>query len=163
MTEAVSIETRPLRRTISVESVYREHSADLWRAVLAYSGDQNIASDAVSEAFAQALRRGEAIRHPERWVWKAAFKIAAGLLKERSRFAPEIDLPVDGHQPTLELRWALMELSPRQRAAMFLFYYGDYQPGEIARLIGSTQSAVRVHLFRGRKRLRQLLTEEAHD
>jgi RNA polymerase sigma-70 factor (ECF subfamily) len=163
MAEAVFAESRPMTGPASIESVYREHSADLWRAVLAYSGDQHIASDAVSEAFAQALRRGEKIRQPERWVWKTAFKVAAGLLKERSRFAPQIDPSVDGHKPVMELRWALMELSPRQRASLFLFYYGGYPPGEIADMIGSTQSAVRVHLFRGRKRLGQLLSEVGDD
>jgi RNA polymerase sigma-70 factor (ECF subfamily) len=163
MTEVVSAESRSTGESAPLEAVYREIHAHLWRAVLAYAGDPEIASDAVSEAFAQALRRGDAIRYPDRWVWKAAFRIAAGLLKERSRFGPEVDMSVDGHRPLVDLRWALLEVSPRQRAALFLFYYGGYPPGEIAEMIGSTQSAVRVHLFRGRKRLERLLTEVGHD
>ena len=31
-----------------------------------------------AEAFAQALRRGTAIRDPRSWVWRAAYRIAAG-------------------------------------------------------------------------------------
>ncbi len=38
-----------------LERVYREHGARLWRAVLAFTGDREVASDAVAEAFAQAL------------------------------------------------------------------------------------------------------------
>jgi DNA-directed RNA polymerase specialized sigma24 family protein len=41
----------------------------MWQAVLAFAGDPEVASDAVAEAFAQALRRGDAIRSPERWLW----------------------------------------------------------------------------------------------
>jgi RNA polymerase sigma-70 factor (ECF subfamily) len=146
-----------------VEAVYREHFAHLWRALLAYSGDPDIASDAASEAFAQALRRDGDLRVPERWVWRAAFRIAAGLLKERSRFVPLGFEPAESEPAPFELHDALMEVSPRQRAALFLHYYGGYPPREIARMIGSTQSAVRVHLFRGRKRLHQSLREVGHD
>ncbi len=47
-----------------LEQVYREHGARLWRAVLLASGSREVADDAVAEAFAQALRRGGALRDP---------------------------------------------------------------------------------------------------
>lgn len=90
-------------------------------------------------------------------MWKAAFRIAAGELQERRRFASEQDWAVAPVEPCFELWSALRRLSPRQRACLFLHYYADYPPREIARMIGSTQSAVRVHLFRGRARLAEIL------
>ena len=140
-----------------VEEAYRSQSPQMWRALLAYSGDPEVASDAVAEAFAQALRRGSAIRSVERWVWKAAFRIAAGELKERRRFVSEQDRAVTPAEPGFELWASLRALSPRQRACLFLYYYADCPPKEIAQMIGSTQSAVRVHLFRGRARLADIL------
>ena len=140
-----------------IESVYRRAAGQMWKAILAYSGDPDVASDAVAEAFAQALRRGRAIRDVERWVWKASFRIAAGQLKERRRFLPEIETPAATPDSLFDLRNALLQVSPRQRASLFLYYYGGYQPREIASMIGSTQSAVRVHLFRGRNRLATIL------
>jgi hypothetical protein len=65
--------------------LYEEHRDRLWRGVYATCGDPDVASDAVAEAFAQALRRGDAIRDPLAWVWRAAFRISAGELKARSR------------------------------------------------------------------------------
>ena len=53
----------------------------------AYSNDAELASDAAAEAFAQAVRRGTAIRDLRNWVWRTAFRVAAGYLKNRSRFA----------------------------------------------------------------------------
>jgi DNA-directed RNA polymerase specialized sigma24 family protein len=48
-----------------------EQEADrLWRAVYAFSQDREIAADAVSEAFAQCIQRGDAVRSPARWVWR---------------------------------------------------------------------------------------------
>ena len=46
----------------SVEALYRQDSDRLWRAVRAFAGDPDIASEAVAEAYAQALRRGPAMR-----------------------------------------------------------------------------------------------------
>lgn len=40
------------------EELYRAHGPRLLRNVLLYSGDREIANDAVAEAFAQAMRRG---------------------------------------------------------------------------------------------------------
>jgi RNA polymerase sigma-70 factor (ECF subfamily) len=143
-----------------LERVYRESGERLWRAVLLFSGDRETASDAVAEAFAQALRRGDEIRSPERWVWRTAFLVARGMLKERRRMVGEV--PDRGYEVTprvTELVDALRALSPTQRAAVILHYYADRPVGEVAALIGSTPSAVSVHLYRARRRLRVLLEE----
>ena len=73
----------------AVETLYREDGTRLWRAVRAYAADTTVADDAVAEAFAQLLRRGEEVREPQKWVWRAAFKIAAGELHRRRRDLPE--------------------------------------------------------------------------
>ncbi|HJP65117.1 MAG TPA: sigma factor-like helix-turn-helix DNA-binding protein [Actinomycetota bacterium] len=56
---------------------------------------------------------------------------------------------------------SLRRLSPSQRAAVILHHYAGYSTKEVAALIGSTNAAVKVHLSRGRKRLRKWL--EAND
>ncbi|HYU58409.1 MAG TPA: sigma-70 family RNA polymerase sigma factor [Actinomycetota bacterium] len=146
-----------------VELLYREHGQRLWRAVMAFTGDREVASDAVAEAFAQALRRGDVINDPLRWVWRAAFRIAAGELKERGRFREaSTDRGYDQDEPVTDLLEALAKLSPKQRAAVLLHHHAGYPVKEVADIIGSTTAAVKVHLMRGRNRLRDLLGEE-HD
>jgi RNA polymerase sigma-70 factor (ECF subfamily) len=66
-----------------LERLYRDQRDRMWRAVLAFAGDPEVASDAVAEAFAQALRRADEIRSLDRWLWRTVFRIAAGELKER--------------------------------------------------------------------------------
>src|ERR1700704_2379080 len=68
----------------SVESLYRADADRLWRAVYAFAGDPDIASDSVAEAYAQLLRRGSEVREPAAWTWRAAFRISAGTLKARA-------------------------------------------------------------------------------
>jgi RNA polymerase sigma-70 factor, ECF subfamily len=144
--------------TAAIEALYRQEADRLWRALFAFAADTEIASDAVAESFAQAMRRGVAIRDPRAWVWKAGFRIAAGELKRRSRTAgviPEgsyLDPEVD-----TELLAALVQLSEGQRAAVVLHYYADAPVREISRRTGMSQLSVRANLSRGRKRLKQLL------
>lgn len=132
----------------------------MWRAVLAFAGDPEVASDAVAEAFAQALRRGDAIRDAERWVWRTVFRIAAGELKARARTAPLVTEGVyEMEEPARELVAALRRLSERQRVAVVLHHAAGYPIREVASILGSTPAAVKVHLFRGRRRLREILRE----
>jgi RNA polymerase sigma-70 factor (ECF subfamily) len=63
-------------------------------------------------------------------------------------------------EETAELLAALPRLSPKQRASIVLHYQCGYSLKEVAEIIGSTPSAVGVHLHRGRKRLRELLGDE---
>ncbi|HKZ28421.1 MAG TPA: sigma-70 family RNA polymerase sigma factor [Acidimicrobiia bacterium] len=151
--QATAVATRP-----DLESVYRQHGPRLWRAVFAYAQDRHVADDAVAEAFAQALRRGNAIHSPEKWVWKAAFRIAAGRLEDRRRSVPLMEVPSGRNpEPAWELLTALREVPERSRACLVLHYYGGYGTAEIARMVGSSPAAVRMQLTRGRRRLQELL------
>lgn len=101
-----------------LERLHREDGARLWRALVSFSGDREVASDAVAEAFAQALGRGEDLRDPRRWVWRAAFRIAAGELKDRRRFrVPAFGPGYEMEEPLGRLVAGLARLSPNQRAA----------------------------------------------
>jgi RNA polymerase sigma factor (sigma-70 family) len=141
--------------------LYRDQGARMWRAVLAYTGDPEVASDAVAETFAQALRRGAEIRDAERWVWRTVFLVAGGQLRERSRMiAGEVERSYEMEEPARELIAALARLSPKQRAAMVLHHAAGYPIKEVATILGSTSGAVKVHLLRARRHLRELLEEQ---
>jgi RNA polymerase sigma factor (sigma-70 family) len=161
-----SVRAAPARPGVTgeVEALYRSEVPRLWRSVLAFTGDPEVASDAVAEAFAQCLRRGRAIRAPAPWIWRAAFRIAAGELKARARVqGPDVEETYEMPEEAGDLMLALKRLSPRQRAAVVLRYYGGYSAKEIGDIVGSTAATVRVHLSRGRRRLRVLLGgDDAH-
>lgn len=142
-----------------IEALYRADAERMWRAVYAFAGDAEIASDAVAEAYAQLIRRSEAVRDPAAWVWRAAFQISRGQLKDRGR---SVD-PASGSSEHLDsysdpdLLSAIRELPEGQRAAVILFYYADLPIRQIADRLNTNSLAVRANLSRGRRRLRQLL------
>jgi RNA polymerase sigma factor (sigma-70 family) len=143
------------------EQVYREESPKLWRALVLHTGSSEVASDAVAEAFAQGIARGDAIRKPGAWVWKAAFVIARGDLAQRHD-SPAGAGRAEPASPELvmDLVQALAELSPMQRASIILRYFSGYSVAETAAILGSTRSAVGVHLFRARNKLREELEDD---
>jgi RNA polymerase sigma factor (sigma-70 family) len=143
-----------------LDHLYREHGERLWRAVFAFCGDRDVASDSVAEAFAQCLGRGAAVRDPGRWIWRAAFRIAAGELKDRRRRRAMAVGPEEGYEipeAAIQVLDVLSRLSPRQRAIVILHDHIGYSTKEVAAIVGSTAATVRVHLSHGRRRLRSLL------
>jgi RNA polymerase sigma-70 factor (ECF subfamily) len=148
----------------TVEALYRQDSGRLWRAICTFAGDPEIASEAVADAYAQAIRRGPAVHDPRAWVWRAAFRIAAGQLKERRAGGgpiPEATRYSDRYEDA-DLHAALRQLPDAQRAAIILYYYADLPVREIALHLGSNSLAVRANLSRGRRRLHALLGTD-HD
>ena len=146
----------------SLGTLYRDEGSRLWRAVFAFAHHVEVANDAVADAFAQCLYRGGAVRSPRAWVWKAAFRIAAGDLKERGRWRQLSDDRTYGiPEPSENLLQAIGQLSPHQRAALVLRHYAGYDAKAVADILGCSASTARVHLFRAVRRMRELL--EAND
>ena len=142
------------------EILYRERGPMLWRSLVAYSGDREIASDAMAEAFAQAIARGDAIRDPTAWVWKVSFLLVRAELK---RNAETTTLDSEGGyehpEPLPQVFDALRQVTEKQRLAIVLHDYADRPTDEVAAILGASRATVHVHLSTGRRRLRQLLEE----
>lgn len=145
------------------DALYREIGPQLWRAILAYSGGRrDIADDAVGEAFARAMESRTRIRSPFPWLYRTAFRIAAAELRRDVRDGPEDGSYVDD-PATGDLMRAMRRLSPKARAAIYLYYQADLSVREVASLTGSSVAAVKVQLYRGRTRLREMLGAEETD
>ena len=147
------------------DEIWRSDGPLLWRAVYAYAGGRrDVADDAVAEAFARAMARASSVRDPLAYLFRVAFRVAGAELARRSKEVhdvPEIGLPDPTQNGLPDLLRALRELSPAQRAAVYLHYQADLPVRDVAHVMGSTSAAVKVHLMRGRRRLAQLLgTEE---
>ncbi|HEY7478028.1 MAG TPA: RNA polymerase sigma factor [Actinomycetota bacterium] len=151
--------------TRDLGEVYEQEVGRLWRSVFAFTQDRALTDDAVAEAFAQCLGRGDAIRDQRAWVWRAAFRLAAGALHDRGRTGPiddvhPLELPVERSEGLDDVLSALAELPGKQRAAAILRWYAGYPTDEIARMLDVGRPTVRVHLSRARAKLRARITEE---
>ena len=90
-------------------------------------------------------------------MWRVAFRIASGEMKQRSQRRPlEDDRSYEMPEPPTDLLRVLQQLSPKQRAVIVLHFYAGHSTREVAAILGSTTGTVRVHISQGRKRLRRL-------
>ena len=146
------------------ETVWREAGPTLWRAVRAYAGGrEDVADDAVAEAFARVIAHDGEVRDPVAYLYRVAFRVAASELQQMKTH----ELDETNGPPTLspaeravDLWRALTELPPTQRAVLYLYYRADLPVREVSRRLGISNAAVRTQLVRGRRRLASLLSEE---
>ena len=153
----------------SVRAVYESEHARMWRSLYAFSRSSDVADEALAEAFAQVLRRGNEVRDIRAWVWRTAFAIARGELQRRasrqdqplleSMDSGTVDTwPTD--QGLRRLLQTLGRLSDDDRHLLVLCHVGGWQPTELAPLLGASGPTLRVRLHRATKRARQLLEQE---
>lgn len=153
---------------VDYEQVFRDAAPGLWRTIYGFSaGQREVADDAIAEAFARALERAGQIRDPVPWLYRTALRLAAEDLRrqrrERRATSSEREEPTALTAGLGALVPALRQLSPAQRAAIVLHYEADQPVQVVARHMGTSVAAVKVHLFRGRRRLRELLGAEEVD
>ena len=135
----------------------------MYRTLYAFTGGRaDVAEEATAEAFARAVARRGSLRDPLAWIYRVAFRVAIDELRLDLRRGA----PVEGQTQPPELIGvvdALRRLSPNQRAAVVLRHVMDLDVAEVARRMGIATPTVRVHLHRGRARLRELLGSEEVD
>ena len=146
------------------DALFREAGTGVFRTLYAYTGGRrDIAEEAMAEAFARALARSGTIRDPVAWIYRTAFRLANEELRGELRRGPA---PAEEGSPPPELSGlieALRRLSPNQRAAIVLRHVLDLDVAEVAHRMGTATPTVRVHIHRGRKKLRELLGAEEVD
>lgn len=82
-----------------------------------YTGRPEGASDATAEAFAQAIRRSPELRDPLAWIWRAAFRIAAGEMHADRRLVA-LDTSTSYEMPDrAPRRWACISIERRNDCA----------------------------------------------
>ena len=148
-----------------IEALFEREGPRLWHTILAMSGGRrDIADDAVAEAFARALEHRSSVRRLEPWLYRVAINVARGELKRGNRLSS-----LDGVEPAAAVTEpgihleSLRALSPGQRAALYLHDQEDLSIRDVAKLMGTSAAVVKVHLSRGRKRLRDVIGDEHHD
>lgn len=154
--------------------LYREHAGRVFRAAYRVTGSTADAEDILQTVFLRLARREEAaVRNAESYLYRAAINAAVDLLRsrkeqsplpledaERARAGPgDWSTPDEAGELRRQLRQALGRLSPRAAEMFALRYFEDYDLGQIARLLQTSQAVVAVTLFRTRQQLQKQLAE----
>lgn len=138
--------------------------------------DEALAQDAVQEAFLGVWRNADRFlaerAKASTWILTLVHRRAVDLVRREDRrrgepleSAPEPAAPVMtedeatlGFQRRL-VQEALAQLSPEQRQALELGYYGGLTQSELAEQLGQPLGTIKSRMFAGLSRLRDLLAE----
>ncbi|MCP3976040.1 MAG: sigma-70 family RNA polymerase sigma factor [bacterium] len=144
---------------------YRAHRHELMRFATALVGPRD-AADLFSTAVVKALASPTfaTADNKRAYLYRIIFNEAHRFRARRSR-RPAIEAAgstnQDWRMPALhpEVAAAVRSLSSRQRAVVFLAYWADMTPAQIAEHLHISDGSVRRHLARARARLREVLDE----
>ena len=150
--------------TQALAESYRDR---LFAAAFQVCGNAADAEDAAQEALLRyhtSEKQFESEQYIRAWLLRVAINCAKNLTRS---FFRRNTVPLEEYMETLEFDSGqsreifreVMNLPEKYRLVIHLYYYEDYSVAEIGRILGLTESNVKVRLSRGRKLLKEALQE----
>jgi RNA polymerase sigma-70 factor (ECF subfamily) len=170
VTAGVSSDPDARRSRESFDALYRSCAGDVFAYVASLLRDRSAAEDVTAVAFERAyrrralfdLRRGTA----RSWLFAIARNAALDELRRRRRSGPltqeiadqltEIEDDDELAERRLLVRDGLASLEPRDREVILLKFVGRLSNGELARVLGCSETAAGTRLHRAIARLREV-------
>jgi RNA polymerase sigma factor (sigma-70 family) len=153
------------------EQLFHEHYPLIYRTAYSVTGSREDAEDVVQTIFLRLYRRGVLAgvkENPKAYLYRAAVNTAVSVVRSRRRHiltdnSEELDRPVEAktsnEEPSLQGQFleAIAQLNPSAVEILILRYEHNYSDAEIAKLLGTSRSAIAVRLFRARARLKKFM------
>ena len=154
--------------TQALAETYRDR---LFAAAFQVCGNAADAEDAAQEALLRyhiSEKQFESEQHIRAWLLRVAINCAKNVSRS---FFRRNTVPLEDYMDSLEfdsgesreIFQEVMNLPETYRLVIHLYYYEDYSVAEIGRILGLTESNVKVRLSRGRQLLKKSLQEEWDD
>ena len=150
--------------TQALAETYRDR---LFAAAFQVCGNAADAEDAAQEALLRyhiSEKQFESEQHIRAWLLRVAINCAKNLSRS---FFRRNTVPLETYMEPLEFDSGesqeifreVMSLPEKYRLVIHLYYYEDYSVAEIGKILGLTESNVKVRLSRGRQLLKKALQE----
>jgi RNA polymerase sigma-70 factor, ECF subfamily len=144
---------------------YRRHATELIRYATVLVGPDDapdVVTDAVLAAFGSP--QWPAVENRRAYLYRAVLTRSLSHRRSATRrrrretvVALRTPARVDAPDSAVDAHRALATLSEQQRAVIFLTYWEDQSPAQIAALLAVSEGAVRKQLARARDHLRRIL------
>lgn len=149
------------------EQVYAAWGEMLYRLAALYLGSASEAEDVLQDVFVKLLSQKGTFRdqeHQKRWLIRVTVNLCKDHLRNARRRAtvPLEDRDLVGKEEDREILSLVLSMPEIYRAAVHLHYYEGYSVSEIGKILGLSESAVKMRLKRGREYLR-LEMEDEHE
>jgi RNA polymerase sigma-70 factor, ECF subfamily len=172
---AVRVKTVEGREAATVDGLYDEHAAALWRYARRLTGDEARAQDVVQETLLRAWQHPEVADNNERSARAWLFTVARNIVIDETRtarFRRELSTPddvgafdgacpdeVDAAMDRLLIGDALARLTPEHREVIRRSYFQGWTTAQIAADLGIADGTVKSRLHYALRALRLVLSE----
>jgi len=172
---AVRVKTVEGREAATVDGLYDEHAAALWRYARRLTGDEARAQDVVQETLLRAWQHPEVADNNERSARAWLFTVARNIVIDETRtarFRRELSTPddvgafdgacpdeVDAATDRLLIGDALARLTPEHREVVRRSYFQGWTTAQIAADLGIADGTVKSRLHYALRALRLVLSE----
>jgi len=160
----------PVRAVPEFESFYRAEYRLVVGLAYALSGSRLAAEDIAQDAFVAAHKQWDRVASydkPGAWVRRVVSNLAVSMIRTKAREAGALARLKPRHAYLAEMPeedahfWRMVRSLPRRQAqAIALHYLEDRAVADIAEILDCSESTVKVHLHKGRRRLEQKLDPE---
>lgn len=143
--------------------IIKRYADTVYRIAYSYVRNKPDADDIFQEVFLRLVKKKpdfENDEHCKAWLIRVTVNCSKKHLRFRSRKSEIIEDTFVFNDPAESiLNSFLMELEPKYRAVIHLFYYEDRKTSEISDILGIKESTVRTQLTRARRILGDKLRE----
>ena len=149
-----------------MEKVIEKYSDMLFRLCLVMLGNYSDAEDAVHETFIKYIRKSPEFETSEKersWLFTVAANTCRDMLRYRKHHpADDIESINEAAHPVSDsgILDALMTLPDKFKEVLVLYYVEDYSVKDVAKMIGKSESAVKMRLKKGRRLLKEAFNKE---
>ena len=137
------------------EDVLNVYGDDLYRIGISFTQNRSDAEDAVQETLYKYMTKAPAFtndEHEKRWLIRVMVNECRNITRRRFRFIPlaTIDIPSVSNE-SRHVMEILRTIPYKYREALLLHYSEGYRLNEIAEMLGISEAAVKMRVYRGRK------------
>ncbi|MDF2567298.1 MAG: rpoD2 [Oscillospiraceae bacterium] len=150
-----------LRTDKDVTEIYNQHVNTVYKVCFMFMKNIPDTEDAVQSTFIKLMEYKGAFtddEHKKAWLIVTASNICRNHLRHWWRKTVDINTLIDdaGVKDAVvdETLRQVLELPPKYKTAVYLYYYEGYSTVEIAKMFQKKESTVRSHLHTGRKLLK---------
>lgn len=152
-----------------MDDIYDKYKNTVYRTAFAYCRNTADAEDITQEVFIKRFQYSRDFSDDESekaWLLRVTINQCKDCLKSlwhkyfyRSVPLDEANLIYETPEES-DVYHAVMELPPKYRIVIHLYYYEEYSVREIGQIIGKSETSVQTQLYRARNLLRKTLGKE---
>jgi len=151
-----------LRTNEELTEIYSRHVDTVYRVCFMFMKNGPDTEDMVQNTFIRLMRDNtvfQSIEHEKAWLIRTATNLCKDYLKHwwQKRRAGMDEAEKLESEPAFEADNNLemvLNLPPKYKTAVYLYYYEGYKTAEIAKMLGKNESTIRGWLYKSRQLLK---------